>query len=315
MNDGLYSGAYVDILNLSHYNKTMKPHVTHGFKNQKMLVLPEEIINDVSTHPVVKNLFITDIGFFPCAKYHFIERKKGCNQNILIYCTKGEGFVMVNNKKTRICRNNMLIIPKNLPHVYGSDDDNPWDIYWIHFKGETDYHFIRNNNTISLTDVPLSTMPVLTHLFDGIYDALSRGSVISNIIYASCCLGYFLATALFMPYNRYDLKDKKTMYVENSIEFMEKNLEKKLTLNDLTSCSNLSKTQLTDIFKERTGYSPIDFFIRLKIQKACFYLDFTDMTISEIAEKIGYNDQYYFSRLFKKIMGRSPSEYRKVKKG
>lgn len=163
--------------------------------------------------------------------------------------------------------------------------------------------------------MPLSILPVLTHLFDSIFDALSRGSVISNIIYASYSLSYFLATALYIPYNRYDLKNKNIMYVESSIEFMNNNLDKKLTLNDLTSYNNLSKTQLTDIFKENTGYSPIDFFIRLKMQKACYYLDFTDMTISEIAEKIGYNDQYYFSRLFKKIMGRSPSDYRRIKKG
>ncbi|HEY8420112.1 MAG TPA: AraC family transcriptional regulator [Thermoclostridium sp.] len=293
----------------------MKPYVAYTFKNQKMLVLPEEILTEISKHPIAKNLFITDIGFFPFAKYHYIERRKGCNQNILIYCTKGEGFVITGGKKTRVCRNNLLIIPKNLPHIYGSNDDDPWDIYWMHFKGETDHHFIRNNNAITLLDVPLSSLPVLTHLFDSIFDALSRGSVISNIIYASYGLSYFLATALFMPNNSYDLKNKKNMYVENSIEFMNNNLDKKLTLNDLTRYNNLSKTQLTDIFKEKTGYSPIDFFIRLKMQKACFYLDFTDMSVSEIAEKVGYNDQYYFSRLFKKIMGRSPSEYRKVKKG
>ena len=96
---------------------------------------------------------------------------------------------------------------------------------------------------------------------------------------------------------------------------MKNNIDKRLTLNDLTIYNNLSKTQLIDILKEKTGYSPIDYFLRLKIQKACFNLDFTEMTISEIAEKIGYSDQYYFSRLFKKIMGMAPSDYRRVKKG
>ena len=105
------------------------------------------------------------------------------------------------------------------------------------------------------------------------------------------------------------------MCVKNCIDFMEKNTDKMLSLRDLTVCSNLSKTQLTAIFKEKTGYSPIDFFIRLKIQKACLNLDFTDMTISEVASNIGYNDQYYFSRLLKKIMGKSPSDYRKINKG
>ena len=293
----------------------MKPYIAHSFKNQKLLVLPEKITDDISTHPVARNLYITDIGFFPHARYHYIERKDGCRQNILIYCTRGEGFVITSGKKTRICSNNLLVIPKNLPHIYGSNDENPWDIYWMHFKGEADSCFIRNNDTITVTDVPLSDLPVLTHLFDEIFDALSRGLIISNIIYACCCLNYFLAAALFKPYNKNDFRDKKTMYVENSIEFMKSNIDRRLTLHDLTSRSGLSKTQLTDIFREKTGHSPIDFFIRLKIQKACYYLDFTDMSISEIAEKVGYNDQYYFSRLFSKVMGRSPTDYRRVKKG
>jgi len=293
----------------------MKPYVAYSFKNQKLLVLPEEVINDISAHPLVRNLYITDIGFFPNAKYHYIERAEGCKQNILIYCTRGEGYVITNGNKTRVCRNNLLIIPKNLPHIYASSEENPWDIYWMHFKGETDIHLIQNNSAITLVDVPLSALPVLTHLFDEIFDALSGGSAISNILYACYSFSYFLATVLFMPYNKHEVKDKKTIYVENSIELMKNNIDKMLTLNDLTSCNNLSKTQLTDIFKERTGYSPIDYFIRLKIQKACHNLDFTDMTISEVAEKIGYHDQYYFSRLFKKIMGISPSDYRKVKKG
>jgi AraC family transcriptional regulator of arabinose operon len=313
--DGLYSELHVDVFYFYNYNKLMKPYIAYTFKNQKLFVLPEEIIDYISTHPLTKNLFVTDIGFFPYAQYHYIDRKEGCKQNILIYCTKGEGYVIIDQKKTRIRSNTMLIIPKNTPHIYGSNDENPWDIYWIHFSGESDDHLIQNNSTITLIDVPLSTMPFLKVLFDDMFDALSTGPDISNIIYACYSLSYFLAKVLFMPNNKYEARDKKTKYVENSIDFMKNNIDKRLTLNDLTIYNNLSKTQLIDIFKEKTGYSPIDYFLRLKIQKACFNLDFTEMTISEIAEKIGYSDQYYFSRLFKKIMGMAPSDYRRVKKG
>ncbi|MDI9481816.1 MAG: AraC family transcriptional regulator [Bacillota bacterium] len=293
----------------------MKKRIAQYFKGQKLLVLPEETVNNISMHPLLKNLYITDIGYFPSARYHYIERKAGCKQNILIYCTKGEGYVIIDRKISRIRRNSVLIIPKDLPHIYGSSDEEPWDIYWFHYSGETDKCFVPDNSSITIVDVPISALPILTNLFDNIFEALSRGSVINSIIYACQCFGYFLATVLYMPYNKHGQKDKKTMCVKNCIDFMEKNTDKMLSLRDLTVCSNLSKTQLTAIFKEKTGYSPIDFFIRLKIQKACLNLDFTDMTISEVASNIGYNDQYYFSRLFKKIMGKSPSDYRKINKG
>jgi AraC-like DNA-binding protein len=293
----------------------METYIAQNYRHNKLLILPEETVNLMSMHPLLKNLYITDIGYFPHARYHYIERKEGCKQNILIYCTKGEGYVIADKKKYRICRNTVLIIPKNLPHIYASNDEEPWDIYWFHYNGETDGYYVSDNSALTITDVPLSTLPVLTNLFDNIYEALSRGLVINNIIYACHCFDYFLTTVLYMPYHKHDRNDKKTMIVESCIDFMEKNADKHLSLSDFTHHSNLSKTQLTAIFKEKTGYSLVDFFIRLKIQKACFNLDFTDMTISEVASNIGYDDQYYFSRLFKKIMGRAPSEYRKINKG
>lgn len=293
----------------------MKTYIAQNFIDNKLLVLPEETVNSMSMHPLLKNLYITDIGYFQNARYHYIERKEGCKQNILIYCTKGEGYVIISQKKSRICRNTMLIIPKNLSHIYGSSDEDPWDIYWFHFNGETDSCYVPDNNTLRITDVSLTSLPVLTNLFDSIFGALSRGLVMNNIIYACQCFGYFLATALYMPSYKHGQKDKKTLVVENCIGFMEKNTDKHLSLRDLTVRSNLSKTQLTAVFKEKTGYSPVDFFIRLKMKKACFNLDYTDMNISEVASNIGYDDPYYFSRLFKKIMGKAPSDYRKINKG
>ena len=293
----------------------MEMHIKDGFKNQKSIVLPKEIISDISNRPLLKNLYITDIGFFPQAKYHYIDRKEGSEQNILIYCTNGEGYFIVNGKKQLISKNTLFVLPKNLPHTYGSSSINPWDIYWVHFKGELDNLYIPCTNTVTLIDVPLSNIPILTSLFDNIFEALSRGYIISDILYACQCFGYFLASAFYTPFNKLNHLDKQVRYVEETISFMEENLNKMLSLEDLTTFNRLSKSQLTQIFKDKTGYSPMDFFIRLKIQKACSYLDFTDLVISEVALKVGYSDQYYFSRIFKKIMSMSPSDYRKIKKG
>jgi AraC-like DNA-binding protein len=66
----------------------------------------------------------------------------------------------------------------------------------------------------------------------------------------------------------------------------------------------------SSLFKKKTGFSPIDYFNHLKIQKACQYLQFTQLRIREIALKVGISDPLYFSRLFTQTMGYSPKEYR-----
>ena len=60
-----------------------------------------------------------------------------------------------------------------------------------------------------------------------------------------------------------------------------------------------------------TGASPMNYFIRLKIQKACEYIELTNMKLNEIATHLGFEDAAYFSRTFTKVMGCSPSVYRK----
>ena len=60
---------------------------------------------------------------------------------------------------------------------------------------------------------------------------------------------------------------------------------------------------------------PLDYFMQLRIQEACRWLDFTELKVLEVAEQVGLRDPYYFSRVFSKVMGMPPTEYRKRVKG
>jgi AraC-like DNA-binding protein len=99
-------------------------------------------------------------------------------------------------------------------------------------------------------------------------------------------------------------------FIIEIINFMKENIDKKLTLNKIASCSYYSPTHLSGKFKRITGYSPIEYFNHLKLQKACYLLQYTQKRISDISWEIGIEDPYYFSRLFSKYIGISPSEYR-----
>ncbi|RKX40274.1 MAG: AraC family transcriptional regulator, partial [Verrucomicrobia bacterium] len=80
-------------------------------------------------------------------------------------------------------------------------------------------------------------------------------------------------------------------------------------------CAGQSVSHYSKLFKYRTSQSPMACFLQLKIRKACELLDQTDQSVKAIAEGLGYDDPYYFSRLFKKIQGCSPTHYRDSIKG
>lgn len=283
-----------------------------GFKNEKIFVIPKNIIKITSTNPLLKPLYITDIGYFPHAQYHYRKRKEGSKQYILIYCTEGTGIIIVNGQKQNIKENTLLIIPPFLAHIYSSDTKKPWYIYWCHFNGQIAEYYLNPNNKDSLTisSIVVNKLPLITGFFESIFNVLNSGYSTNNLIYSAQTFNHILATIFFK-----ETAQKGKNYINETISYMKENLNKNISLDKLADQNNLSKSQFNKLFKEKTSFSPIDYFIRLKIQQACKYLDLTDLQINQIAARLAYNDPYYFSRVFKKIMGISPRAYRNIKKG
>ena len=81
---------------------------------------------------------------------------------------------------------------------------------------------------------------------------------------------------------------------------MYKHLHENLKLQDIADELKLSKSYINAAFKKYTGRAPVDFFINLKMQEACKLLKSTNLYIVDIGQRLGYNDPYYFSRIFKR---------------
>lgn len=92
---------------------------------------------------------------------------------------------------------------------------------------------------------------------------------------------------------------------------MNENLDKKLTIPQMAAYAGYSPSYFYRKFLQETGYAPMDYFIRLKISSACMYLIKTDLKINQVAQLLGYTDAYYFTRIFTKIVGLSPTDFRK----
>jgi AraC-like DNA-binding protein len=91
---------------------------------------------------------------------------------------------------------------------------------------------------------------------------------------------------------------------------MMQHLNKPLPVARLAALANISPSHFFALFKRHTGCAPIDYFIRLRMRRACDLLGTTSLSVKEVAAVLGYDDQFYFSRVFKSVNGVAPSEYR-----
>ncbi len=103
---------------------------------------------------------------------------------------------------------------------------------------------------------------------------------------------------------------KNDRKIARSIAFISQHLSEPIKVTQLAKMENLSPSYFWALFKQKTGYAPIDFLIRLRMHQACHLLKRTNMPVNKIAATLGYNDSLYFSRAFKSIHGVAPTIYR-----
>lgn len=301
----IQSGAQSD------FNK-FRTRVRAGFVGQRMIVLPKKILAEIKKNSLINQLYVTDIGFFPRAKFHFRERNNGSRQYILIYCMEGQGVIDVADDKVELKPNSFYIIPPNVKHAYYAVQKDPWSIYWMHFSGpqsENLFGRFKGRNSSAARFITFEERRV--NLFENLIDVLEDGYSSDNIEFVNISLWQLIGSFIYNGYFTEIGKEKAEGDIINtSIKYMKKHLGEPLKVNTIASHFNYSNSHFFSLFKKKTGYSPIHYFNHLKIQKACQLLSFTDMSVKEISYSLGYEDPLYFSRLFKKIMNISPLQYR-----
>jgi AraC-like DNA-binding protein len=99
--------------------------------------------------------------------------------------------------------------------------------------------------------------------------------------------------------------------VGNVIGALENDFSKEWKLDELLKIAHMSRSNLMRIFRNATGQTPIDYLVRLRIQKALEMLRNTNLSITEIALEVGFNDSNYFTRCFRRVMEQTPKQYRK----
>ena len=158
---------------------------------------------------------------------------------------------------------------------------------------------------------PLGGDVQLFSLFEDVLEGLEHGFTITHLIYAAHSLTHLMGLILRhkdeFTYGETSVRER----VGKSIEFMKSHLREPLKIATLAALANLSRSHYTTLFKRVTGYAPLSYLNHLRMQHAVQLLNTTDLSIKRISDQLGFSDQFYFSRAFRKMHNHSPSDHRR----
>lgn len=273
----------------------------------------------LAQHPLTAHLYVEGMGYYPEAGGHMMERQQH-DDCLIIYCVKGGGQLWVAadsdaELQFSVNEGDLIVLPKGVQHRYRANRHDPWTMYWAHFSGVSAMDYLRHlMPTDSSFVVPVGIHAKLVADFESLLSVQRTGYQFSRFLFASNLLAQLLTyIAVLVP----KMGPQSGSYVDlDKIHaLMEQHLSDQLDLETLARSANLSKYHFSKKYKELTGQSPIQHFLHMKMERACYLLDISDQSIAGVSESLGYEDPQYFSRLFKKVIGISPRDYRRLERG
>jgi AraC family transcriptional regulator of arabinose operon len=288
-----------------------------GFAGQHLVVIPKPVRDAAARHALLRGLLVTDAGYFPTAEGHYVERKEGAATHLIIACLNGTGWVRSPSGEHSVRAGELVWLRANQAHSYGSSEDDPWTIGWVHFTGEeadawSKFVGFSNEAASFLNHAPAEGVAALK--IEQIYLILEVGYAIPDLINASLMLRSALALAANAIRTGGPTRSASER-INTVRDHLRETFAQSHRLDALAKAAGLSVPHFCTLFRKLTGYPPIDFLIRQRVQAACRLLDTTDQSITTVAAAVGYEDPYYFTRCFRRVTGSSPRAYRRIPKG
>ncbi|MGG4146489.1 AraC family transcriptional regulator [Paenibacillus algorifonticola] len=228
---------------------------------------------------------------------------------VLVLVTQGKVIYHLNEQPYVAGKGEMLIIPKGTLRGAENDESGPHQKFTVLFDYEQNnpqYIPVLDRNTVY--QMRIRHFDYLTTRFEQLYREQKGADSIDQLITLNGLQEILLLVSREAELvNISPIKLTLAKKIEN---YLVANFRQPVEIDDLADLISRSHNYTSSIFKNVTGQSPIQFMHQLRIAEARRLLLHTDMGLSDISQYLGYYDTSYFYRMFKKIMGTTPTEFR-----
>lgn len=272
-------------------------------------VSSDRIINTASNFARSTLLFLQETGTLSALKPHTSSRS---NLNSYLYFTviSGCGNLTYGDRKYELKAGDSVFLDCTMPYAHTTKQDL-WTLSWCHFNGPEMTHIYekyraRGGKVVFKSQMTEQYLAILSELKRvAISDSYVRDMKINALLSEMLVL---LMEDSWNPENN-AVKGKRARVI-GVREFIDGNYETDITLEELATRFFINKTYLSEMFKEQYGMTLKDYLVSVRITEAKRLLRFTNKTTEEIATMVGINGAAYFSRIFKRVEGVTPTEYR-----
>lgn len=226
----------------------------------------------------------------------------------------GKGSLTIGNQQYPVETGDTFLIPPNTVAHYEADRDEPWEYYWVGFDGAEVKNLIdRTDFSRECPVIQSGQNEVLKNLLMRLYGA--SGNSFHHQIRMVGYLYLVLSVLVEMAHRPQIVTDISMTYSKKAVDYIAANYEQHISITDIAAELGVSRSHLYRVFVKHMGESPKVYLERFRIQQACILLVQTALSVNEIAGSVGYDDQLHFSKVFRKLKGVSPKEYRRKKTG
>ena len=228
----------------------------------------------------------------------------------LVYITRGQGiFESEPTGRVRITEGQVFLLYPGIWHRYHPARKTGWDENWIGFNGETADRIMKAFFPPDSAVISVGYDQRLHGLIRSVAERVREAPPgYQQLIAADTLEALALVRSRSMSYHASDREGSKK--VQQAREFLLARSAEDVKVEDLAKDLGLSYSRFRTLFRERTGSSPHQYLLSIRINKARDLLLYSKLTIAEIAETSGFSSAYYFSRLFQQKVGCAPTQFR-----
>jgi AraC-like DNA-binding protein len=225
------------------------------------------------------------------------------------YTISGEGEVLISGERHRVGPGQAFLIEKPGPYrYYLSPDADHWEFKFVILNNAFPYFRQITDMTGRVIDIGSDT-PII-RLWDRIY-RISQARAFADSYHNS-----LLAYELLMEINRWAAQESphrtEDAQLQESIKWIHGNFHKPIGLDDVVRTTSFSRTYFTRLFIAQTGETPMKYLARVRIENAANLLIQTSLPVEEIARYCGFRNGNYFGKVFRKVTGAAPGDFRKL---